>query len=248
MNYPKVSIITVTYNAAQELCRTLENISAVDYPNLEVVVIDGASTDSTPEVVEKFRNIISYYASEPDRGIYDAMNKGIEASTGDYFWFINAGDLIHDPGVLSKIFSNNHAPADIYYGDTLIRSETGRVMGLRRKKLPAKLSARSFRRGMTVCHQSIIVSRRVAPLYDLHYHYAADIEWVLTSLERSAAIVNTGAILSEFFEGGTSSKKRRESLRERFSIMRRHYGLLPTILSHAGFVFDLFGPKYRKIF
>lgn len=246
MNCPKVSVITVTYNAATQLRATLANLAKADYPNLEVVVIDGASGDDTLEVIGDFSGLISYWSSEPDKGIYDAMNKGIRASTGDYLWFINAGDFIYDPGILSEIFPQGAPSADIYYGETLIVSASGERMGLRRKKLPDRLTWRSFRHGMVVSHQSIIVSRKVAPMYNLSYRYASDVEWVLLSLKNARSIVNTGRIMSEFAEGGISSRARKASLRERFRIMRKYFGLIPTLLSHIGFVFGSFGPEYRK--
>lgn len=244
---PKVSVVTVTYNAAWELRCTLSNLSRIDYPALEVVVIDGASTDGTRAVLSEFAGLITYASSEPDNGIYDAMNKGLRASTGDFVWFINAGDFVHDPRILTKIFASFGADADIYYGETLIRSESGKIMGLRRKQLPHQMTWKSFRYGMVVSHQSIIVRRDIAPQYDLSYRYAADIEWVIESLKKARKIVNTEMILSEFTEGGTSTRHRSESLRERFRIMVRHFGLSATLSAHAGFVLASFKPKYRKI-
>ena len=247
MNYPKISIVTVTWNAAQALRETLQNIARSDYPNLEVVVIDGASTDRTAEVVKEYADRVDYFVSEPDGGIYDAMNKGLRAASGEYVWYINAGDRIHGPESITRIFNGRPADADIYYGETLIRSERGEELGLRKKKLPERMTWRSFRRGMVVCHQSILVRRAIAPKYDLRYRYAADIEWVLESLKRAERIVNTHTILSEFIEGGASTVHRRESLRERYDIMRRRFGTLPTLLAHIGFLFDALKPAYRKI-
>ncbi len=218
-----------------------------NYPNLEVVVIDGASTDRTAEVVKEYADRVDYFVSEPDGGIYDAMNKGLRAASGEYVWYINAGDRIHGPESITRIFNGRPADADIYYGETLIRSERGEELGLRKKKLPERMTWRSFRRGMVVCHQSILVRRAIAPKYDLRYRYAADIEWVLESLKRAERTVNPHPILSEFIEGGASTVHRRESLRERYDIMRRRFGTLPTLLAHIGFLFDALKPAYRKI-
>lgn len=247
MNYPKVSIITVTYHAADALRSTLQNISQSDYPDFEVIVIDGASPDNTAEVVHEFSGLVNYFVSEPDGGIYDAMNKGLQAATGRYVWFINAGDKIYAPESITRIFDGRVEDADIYYGETLIRSEQGEELGLRKKKLPERMTWRSFRQGMVVCHQSILVKREIAPLYDLKYRYAADVEWVLVSLQRAKTIVNTHTILSEFALGGVSTRHRKASLKERYAIMKHYFGTVRTWISHIGFVFDALKPPFRKM-
>jgi glycosyltransferase involved in cell wall biosynthesis len=249
MNYPKISIITVTRNDAEALRATLANIASSDYPAFEVVVVDGGSTDGTAGVIGEYAQRIDRLVSEPDEGIYDAMNKGLALAGGEYVWFINAGDTIHDPQTITRIFDARPEGerADIYYGETLIRSAEGAIRGLRKKKLPERMTWHSFRRGMVVCHQSILVRRAIAPAYDRRYRLAADVEWVLVSLQRAATIVNTHTILSEFVEGGASTVHRTAALRERYAIMRRHFGTLRTWLSHAGFVLDALRPPYRRV-
>jgi glycosyltransferase involved in cell wall biosynthesis len=249
MNYPKISIITVTYNAARALHTTLANIASSNYPAFEVIVVDGGSRDGTAGVVREYAWRIDRLVSEPDEGIYDAMNKGLALAGGEYVWFINAGDTIHDPQTITRIFDDRPAGerADIYYGETLILSPEGTIRGLRKKKLPERMTWHSFRRGMVVCHQSILVRRAIAPRYDRTYRLAADVEWVLVSLRRAATIVNTHTILSEFVEGGASTVHRKTALWERYDIMRRHFGTLRTWLSHAGFVLDALRPSYRRM-
>lgn len=154
--------------------------------------------------------------------------------------------MIHDCYCLNNIFDGNETYADVFYGETLILSSEGEVLGLRKKRVPKRLKWYHFRRGMVVCHQSIIVSRAIAPEYNLKYKYAADVEWVLLSLKSAKTIVNTHQILSIFVEGGASTVHRRESLKERYNIMATYFGHAKTILSHIGFVFDIFKPKYRK--
>ena len=242
---PKISIITVVFNAAEPLKKTIENISSLEYQNIEFIVIDGGSHDSTPDVIQKYSDKISYYVSEPDGGLYYAMNKGIKAATGDYLWFINAGDTIYDSKTLNEIFKNQTEPADIYYGQTAIITPEGKFVGLRRKKLPENLVWRDFINGMVVCHQSIIVKREIAPLYNTKYRYAADIEWVLLCLKRASSIVNTHLILSNFEEGGISSKQRKASLIERFKIMKCYFGVLNTVLAHIKFTINVIFFKSR---
>lgn len=246
MKYPKVSIITVTYNAAEPLRATLRNLSRSNYPNLEVVIIDGASTDKTMLVIQEFSDLINYVISEPDQGIYDAMNKGLHVASGEYVWYLNAGDFIYDPEHLTRIFDGHPAHADIYYGETLILSEQGKVLGLRKKKLPNQMTWRSFFRGMVVCHQSILVKKEIAPDYNLQYRYAADIEWVLVCLQRAQTIVNTHTILSEFVKGGVSTIYRKAGLKERYTIMVKYFGRFKTWLAHLLFAFDALKPEYRR--
>lgn len=258
----KVSVITVVWNAAAELERTLANLSALDRSaaELEVVVIDGGSTDGTTAVMERYGELISFGVSEPDRGLYDAMNKGIRAATGDYLWFVNAGDTVYGWDILTKIFGSDGVSAagglaDIYYGETLVTTPEGEALGLRRKRLPrGGLTWRSLERGMVVCHQSFIVRRQIAPLYDTdRYRLAADIDWVIECLKRAFSVVDTGLVLSCFTTGGLSTRRRRASWLERWEIMRHHYGLLRTLWAHAGFAWGVLWdkalgrPRYRRL-
>lgn len=246
---PRISIITVVRNAPEDLEKTLENLTSLDtsVAELELIVIDGASTDRTPGVIRRYEERIAYWVSEPDAGLYDAMNKGMDVATGDYLWFVNAGDTVRGKDALTRIFEGETEWADIYYGETLVASETGEILGLRKKKLPENLTWKSLKRGMVVCHQSFIVRREIAPLYDTaRYRLAADIEWVIECLKRAHTIRYTGSVLSCFTEGGISTQRRRESLRERWRIMVRHYGYWSTLWAHVRFLFSRFGPSYRQ--
>lgn len=243
---PKISIITVVYNAKDELRATLENLRDITYAEKEIIVVDGNSTDGTKDVIAEFALDITCFVSEPDKGIYDAMNKGLNLATGDYVWFINAGDFVHSPDFLTNTFQAQEIYSDIYYGETLIISEDNKPLGLRKKRLPKRLRWQSFKKGMVVCHQSIIVKKSIAPKYDLTYKYAADVLWVLQSLKKAKTIYNTKQIVSQFREGGVSTINRKESLKERFRIMTLYFGIFQTILSHVSFLFSALKPKYRK--
>lgn len=236
---PKISIITVVRNGADDLRQTLTSLSSLEYDAKELIVIDGASTDETPLVIAEFAHHISYWISEPDQGLYDAMNKGIKAATGEYLWFVNAGDLPYSTDVLQQVFKPSEQYADIYFGDAMIITPKGEELGLRRKTLPNTLTANSLKCGMVVCHQAFIVRKNIAPLYDLTYRYVADIDWVIKSLETATSIQNAHAIICKFSIGGISTKHRRCSLIERFHVMRKHYGLCATLVAHVRFVVDL---------
>lgn len=233
---PTISIITVCYNAEQLIERTIKSIAEQTYKNIEYVIIDGASKDNTLTIADnyasKFNKMI--IVSEPDKGIYDAMNKGLQKATGEYVWFMNAGDCIYEPTTLEHIISKNHP--DVIYGDTMIVDESGKELGLRRLRPPKKLTWKSFRKGMLVCHQSILVKRSIAPDYDLQYKMVADIDWVIRVLKAAKTIKNTHRILSRFLEGGFSKQNERKSWTDRYDVMVNHYGYLQTWLFHIWIV------------
>lgn len=233
---PKISIITVVYNAREDLLKTLTNILEQDWPAIETIIVDGGSTDGTREVILQHQSSITRWISEPDEGLYDAMNKGLQLATGDYVWFINAGDRIYSPTTIRQIFSNE-TRADIYYGDTLVVDSAGREIGLRRLRPPDQLTWKSFRHGMLVCHQSILVGRQLAGPYDLRYPHSADFDWVIRALKNAEHIIHTRLILSAFQDGGQSKQTIRPSLIERLQIMARYYGLLPSLIRHLPIAF-----------
>ncbi len=244
--YPKISFITVVRNNAEGLRKTLRNLSEISYPNKELVVIDGLSTDGTVEVVAEFAHSISYFVSEADRGIYDAMNKGLDAATGVFVWFVNAADTVSGVAELKRLFTTDNLLPDIIYGDTAIESESGERLGLRRKPLPEELTVRSLRNGMVVCHQSMLVRRTIAPKYSLEYRYSSDYNWLIECTKAAKSTARIDGVLSTFALGGATTKHHKDSLRERFGIMSKHYGIVTTLLRHIKFIFDaLFTAKYR---
>ncbi len=243
---PTISFITVVRNNAEGLRTTLENLSTLPYDQKELVVIDGESTDGSLDVITEYADHISYFISERDSGIYDAMNKGIRASSGKFLWFVNAGDRVRGIDELKALFATDSPLCDIFYGDTLIVNEQGEELGLRRKPLPAKLSVNSLKNGMVICHQSFIVRRSIAPLYDTTYRFSADYGWMIECVRRAKSSVNVGVVLSEFELGGATTKHHKASLKERYRIMKANFGLLTTIAYHIKFVFNaIFSRKYR---
>lgn len=231
-NLPLISIITVVYNSVRYIEKTIFSVINQSYPKIEYLIIDGGSTDGTLEIIAKYKDFIDYFISESDKGIYDAMNKGLSAATGKYVWFINSGDEIYDLNVLDNIFRNKIKFADIYYGETEIISPEGKTIGMRRHASPEKLSWKSFKWGMKVSHQSIIVKKEISGFYDLAYRFSADFDWVIKALKKAKSIENTGIILSKFMDGGTTKKNLKAGLKERFKIMQQNYGLIPTVLIH----------------
>jgi glycosyltransferase involved in cell wall biosynthesis len=233
----RVSIITVVFNDPEGLEKTILNVASQTYTGIEHIVIDGASKDSTIDVINKHQDKLSYWISEPDRGLYDAMNKGLKAAQGDYVWFMNAGDLIYKDDTTELIFRDQDQYADIYYGDTMVVDSDYREIGLRRLRPPGQLSWKSFQKGMLVCHQAILVKRELAGFYDERYTHSADFDWVIKALKKADKIRNTNMILAAFLDGGHSKQNIKPSLKERFHSMSRHYGFLPTLLRHIPIAF-----------
>ncbi len=238
--YPKVSIVTVVWNAKDALRATIENIVAQTYPNIEYIVIDGGSTDGSVEVANEYKARIAYYSSEKDRGLYDAMNKGLRAATGSYVWFINTGDYIEAPDTLMKLYGQWGLKDDVYYGETHFIDEAGTILGTRSqlttRKVPAELTWKSFRHGQVISHQSIIVKRALAGEFDLQYRVSADVDWGISALKHAKSIVSTQMVLTKYLVGGFSKQHQQTGWKERLNIFVKHYGWLQAVAFHLYFV------------
>lgn len=247
----KISIVTITYNAEAVLQRTLDSVSSQTYRDIEHLIIDGASKDGTMDLVSRYKVRDLPYevrvVSEPDKGIYDAMNKGLRLATGEYIVFLNAGDTLHDEKTLDMVAcslqpaANSQQPA-VIYGDTNIVDDEGHFLRKRHLSVPDNLTWRSFKQGMLVCHQAFYARLDIARdiPYDLQYRHSADVDWCIRVMKeaerRHLPLVRVQGVVADFLDGGDSSKNHRASLRERFHIMRRHYGLLTTCLMHVWFL------------
>lgn len=235
---PMLSVITVVYNNVRDIERTLLSVINQTYKPIEYIVIDGASTDGTTEIIGRYRDHISKFVTERDEGIYDAMNKGLTLATGDYVLFMNSGDEFYAIDTVETVFAS--APdADIYYGETEMVDDQGTNLGRRRHRAPEKFTWRSFKYGMSVSHQAIYIRRSITQPFDKRYQLSADIDWIIQATKKAKKIVNVRRYVAKYQVGGMSKTKHRQSLLERFDIMKRYYGLLPTILNHGVIAFNL---------
>lgn len=249
INTPKVSIITIVYNNKVNFIKTMNSVRKQGYPNIEYIIVDGGSKDGTLDVIKQNGDIITKWISEPDKGIYDAMNKGIGMATGEYLWFLNGGDMIYSENTLNEVFATG-INADVYYGDTELVDEDGKSFGRRKLKTPPEnLTWRSMIDGMVITHQSLIIRKSVVVDYDLKYRHCADIDWTIKILKSSGNIVNTKKIISSFLLGGYSRKNTISSLMERIKILSRHFNIFFVLLNHVklAFKFIIHIIKYRKI-
>ncbi|CDD82913.1 glycosyltransferase family 2 protein [Bacteroides sp. Marseille-P3684] len=239
--HPKFSLITVTYNAGAVLEDTIQSIITQTYKNVEYILIDGASTDNTMRIIERYRDHIHTVVSEPDQGLYDAMNKGLSLATGDYVCFLNAGDCLHEDdtllGMVHSVAASHEAPCppDVLYGDTALVDSEGHFLRMRRLTPPEHLTWKSFRHGMLVCHQAFFARRAIAPHYDLRYRFSADFDWCIRVMKQARYLHNTHLTLVDYLDEGLTTRNHRASLIERFHIMCRHYGTVPTVMRHLWF-------------
>jgi glycosyltransferase involved in cell wall biosynthesis len=235
---PLITIITVTYNAEKYLERTIQSIIGQTHTDYEYLIVDGGSKDRTLEIVKQYEGHVRRWVSERDRGLYDAMNKGMRMATGDFIWFMNAGDEIYDEHVLARLAALSPTTTDVYYGDALFVQEDGQALGLRSEvtphRLPERLHWRSMALGMVVCHQSFIVRRIIAPPYDDGLHpYSADVDWEIQCLKNAKKTVRLEGPISRYLTGGFSRRHLRNSLLDRFHILQKHFGLLGALKNHV---------------
>lgn len=235
----KLSVITVTYNAEKTLERTLKSVSGQTYPYVEHIVVDGKSEDYTVSLIQKYGNPALKWTSEPDKGLYDAMNKAVTMATGDYLCFLNAGDTFYTDDTVERMMNSFEAasPPDIIYGETAIVDDSGKFLFMRRLSVPETLSWKSFKQGMVVCHQAFIVKKTIFEPYSLDYRFSADVDWCIRMMKKSRRIHNTHLTLINYLNEGVTTANRKASLKERYRIMVKHYGQVSTFLHHLWFAF-----------
>lgn len=248
----KFTIITCTYNAEAVLQRTLDSVMKQTYCNVEHLILDGVSKDKTLSMVKAYqhKNDVGESAheikvfSEPDKGLYDAMNKGIDKATGDYLIFLNAGDVFPSEDTLEFVegcVGEGEELPGVLYGDTDIVNMEGRFLRHRRLAPPKRLTWRSFKWGMLVCHQSFYARTDIAKNihYNLDYRFSADVDWCIRIMKEANArrlpLRNVNAVITHYLDGGMSVQNHQASLKERFRVMRTHYGLLTTLFVHGWF-------------
>lgn len=227
----KISIITVVFNNVHDMGYTLSSVAYQTYPNIEYIVVDGGSTDGTLELIHAYSEQIDVLISEEDNGIYDAMNKGLVRATGDYVLFLNSGDELYDKDTVRDIVEKG-CGADIIYGETKLVDERRQIIGDRRHKAPKKMDWRSFRYGMSICHQAIYVKREIAPKYNTAYKLSSDIDWVIESAKMARSTQHIHQYVARYLVGGLSQKRHVESLKERYQIFKSHYGWFQNIVNH----------------
>lgn len=226
-NFPKVTIVTVCYNAAESIRKTMESVLMQTYPNVEYLIIDGASTDDTLSIVKSMENAFLQkgfafrYYSEKDSGIYDAMNKGIRLATGKWINFMNAGDGFYSEDVLMRTFKDN-PKENLLYGDTIFQMSFGDIL-LKPKNID------SLRKHMVFCHQSVFIPTQVMKDYPfgLEYRIAGDYKFFYDYYNRGGSFRYLGYTIAYFeSESGLSSANSLQAHKENAQIRSEHLSYL----------------------
>ena len=236
----KLSIITITYNAEQYLERTIQSIMNQSDQNFEYLIIDGKSKDGTLQIAEKYKNRVNQLICEPDKGLYDAMNKGLKNASGDFVWFMNAGDEINDSQAVEKIYKAINNKIDVLYGDTYFVDNAGNIQGLRSEitphRLPKDLKWQDMKLGMLVCHQAFITRKSIAPLY-IENNLSADVDWEIACLKKAKEVKYLDFVVAKYLIGGISNKQLKRSLIDRYEVLKKHFGLVGAFFAHVQILF-----------
>ncbi len=214
----KISIITIAYNSAATIEDTIQSVLGQDYQHVEYIVIDGASKDGTQAIIEKYQSRIAYYVSEPDKGIYDAMNKGVQAATGDVIGILNSDDFYADAHVLSDVVKTFVAAknCDAIYADLVYvdRDQTDKVV--RYWRAGAYKPGR-FRQGWMPPHPTFFVSKRCYDafgLYNTALRSAADYELMLRFMHKhEIAVGYLDRVITKMRVGGESNVSLKNRIR-----------------------------------
>ena len=227
---PKVSVITVNFNMGSELGATLDSVLDQDYFNFESIVIDGGSVDQSLDVLREYASRLSYWVSEPDENLYDAMNKGVRAACGEWIVFMNSGDRFSSSDVLTKMFTVGHHYADVIYGNHV---RFYPALGIKRLIIAEAPTVLPFR--MNCCHQSVFMRRRflLERPFSLEF-LAAGYDRLLDAYTSGLLFDHVDCVVAVASTGGRSDKQRLRSLLERVSIVRRHGRMTPRIAVYYG--------------
>lgn len=246
---PKISIITVTFNAEDAIGSTMSSVAEQEFKDYEHIIVDGGSKDRTLEIVSKEGNELTSLHSKKDNGIYHGMNRGLKYAEGDYVIFLNAGDKFATPGTLEKYAEAIEDGYDIIYGDTVIIDKDGRILRPRHLWAPKLLTSESFSNGMLICHQAFMVRRKLAPKYSKEFKFSADYDWTINCIKNTTSqkCFNLNEVTIHYLDEGTTEKHKLESLRERFRIMANHYGYFRALFKHLLFIPRALKGKISKI-
>ena len=213
----KVTVITVCFNAEKHIGQTIKSVVSQKECDVEYIVIDGASTDKTIDIIKQYESKITKWVSEPDRGIADAMNKGVKLATGDYLLFLNADDYLQAYDALAIAASYMKADKDIYIYDTIFLKKEG---GIRRHS--GSFGKRIYFKG--ICHQGALCRRDLFDKigsFDTSFKVCMDYDFFMRAYRHGATGQYNDEVLSVMRDGGISSRQDWPSLKQRFSEERR---------------------------
>jgi glycosyltransferase len=225
----RITIITVCYNRKTTIAKTINSVLDQNYPNIEYIIIDGNSTDGTKEIIESYRDRISQYISEPDKGMYDAINKGLQLATGDVVGLMHSDDEFYDERAIGRIVARfNYDPSiEGVYGDGVYVSNDTKER-LIRNRIGGPFSLQKVKSGWLPLHPTVYLKKTIIDkhgLYNLDFKIASDTEFLLRYLYKHKIKVSyINAYIVKMRMGGMSTNAKRafEVLYEDYKIYKYH--------------------------
>lgn len=247
MSLPNISIITITYNSEKTIRDTFESVKKQNYPNLEYIIIDGGSKDSTLQIAKEYQSVITKIISEPDEGISDAMNKGISVANGELIGIIHSDDMLAD-GALNILAQSWDYSTDVYYGDVMVCYENGEPMHILRGS--DDLSQMNY--GFCISHPSTFVTREAYKkygVYDKSLKCCMDYDQFLRMYKNGARFKHINHVLANYRMGGINQKMRKRTIDESCIVSIRYGGnrIIATSIKYRKKLYDLLRPTAYKL-
>jgi glycosyltransferase involved in cell wall biosynthesis len=217
-NYPLISVVTVVFNGQFFLEKTIQSVIRQNYKNIEYIIIDGGSIDRTLDIIKKYDKQIDYWVSEPDNGIYDAMNKGIDLASGQWINFMNAGDCFYANEVINELLLEiDWQDKDFIYGDHEVEYFN------KKKKIVKAGSISKIWKGSQFCHQSVFtrLDQHKKYKFDLSYHIGADFKFFYKCYLKNARYHYTNKVIATITNGGVSDRNRIDSIVSWWSVVEK---------------------------
>jgi len=238
---PLISIITIVYNSKNDLEKTIKSVLNQKYKNIEYIIIDGGSTDGTLDIINKYQEEIDKVISEPDNGIYDAMNKGLKHISGKWVNFLNAGDLFYDNNILNNIFQNLQQGTKLIYGDWINTSNHGLNRYI---TAHPSINVNTLRSNFFMNHQSLFVNTSYVVEYDTTYQIKADYQWIIEIVQKlnysDILYINKALVLYDV--DGLSAKLLLTNIKEYIKLTYRNFGKTQVIKNSP--IYSIYLIKY----
>ena len=252
---PLLNVITVSCNAKNDLEKTIQSVAQQDYPRINYIIIDGGSTDGTAEMVKKYWDQINVFVSEKDKGIYDAMNKGISKTKEGYLNFLNAGDEYISSSTISDVFRGIGDEYDLVYGKIIVGEVTEEKLknpqgtwDFTKNNLLAQNTA-------VLCHQAMFLKKEKVPLYDTSYKIKGDLDWYFEILKKNPDLTffRSDVAVTNYRGGGISERKYHLDVYEVTKLIVKRFGVVPFFkykyhILVAGRLFNEYRDRVKYLF
>lgn len=223
---PLISIVTVVYNGAEFIEKTILSVINQKYDNVEYIIVDGGSTDSTLNIIKKYENFIDYWISEKDSGVYYAMNKAESLTSGEFVNFMNAGDLLFSDGVLDTLVEDISDSVSVIYGDSVIICHDNNLSMKAKSFTTLNLLLWSTR---VVCHQSIFIRKTKFLKYNTEYKLKAELDWYFEILKNDNVIKYSNTPICLYSLGGLSDRLFKLEMAETINVMFKRFYFLVAL-------------------